>query len=419
MVTIHVPMLRTTRLSIILSTVLAVLLSACSSPAATPSTGAPAGGAAAPSSIKIGAVVPLTGGNASLGDQVNNGYQVAVEDINKNGGVKLGNVRAQLELKVLDDESNPSNTVQRMESLYSSENVVAYLGGAGSNLHAAAVPIAEKNKTPYLGVAFGLYSIHQQGLKYLFSPFPKSPDLTKMSFDLLDTLNPKPTRVAIFRENTDWGREMGSLWTQQANSRGYQVVVDQEYALGAQDFSPMILAAKAANADAVLAQPVPPDGLAIEKQMKELDFNANVYIVIRAADALVWGQNLGKDGDYVILAPGWSADLKFPGVDQLKSEYQAKYNKPADALVGAAYATVQILAAAIERAGKADRDAIRDALTQTDMMTVNGPVKFNPDGSGQIITVALQWQNGKQTLVWPRDQAASPIAYPAPAWGAR
>src|SRR5438270_13889859 len=93
--------LRTTRLSIVLSTVLAILLSACSAPAAAPSTGAPAGGAAAPSSIKIGAVIPLTGGNAGLGDQVNNGYQVAVDDINKAGGVKLGNARAQLELKVL------------------------------------------------------------------------------------------------------------------------------------------------------------------------------------------------------------------------------------------------------------------------------------------------------------------------------
>lgn len=54
--------------------------------------------------------------------------------------------------------------------------------------------------------------------------------------------------------------------------------------------------------------------------------------------------------------------------------------------MGAAYSAVQILATAIERAGKADRDAIRDALTKTDMMTVSGPVKFNPDGSAQIIT---------------------------------
>ena len=47
------------------------------------------------------------------------------------------------------------------------------------------------------------------------------------------------------------------------------------------------------------------------------------------------------------------------------------------------------------------------------MMTVAGPVKFNPDGTGQVITVINQWQDGKQVLVWPKDQAVGPLLYPA------
>ena len=81
------------------------------------------------------------------------------------------------------------------------DQLVAYLGGFGSDLHAAAAAIAEKNKVPYLGVAFSLYKIHQQGYKYLFSPFPKSPALAKAYFDVFDTLDPKPLKVAIFRRN--------------------------------------------------------------------------------------------------------------------------------------------------------------------------------------------------------------------------
>jgi len=382
-----------------------------------PQMGAPA---AAPDSIKIGAVVPLTGRFGALGDQVRNGYELAVDDINRGGGVNLRQFgkKVPLELRMLDDESDPTKTVQRMEAVFA-EGIAAYLGGAGSDLHAAAAPIAEKNKTAYLGVGFALYQIHQRGLKYLFSPFPKSPGLAKMTFDIMDSLSPKPTRVAIFAERTDWGVELRDLWKREAQARGYQVVADEEYAVGSQDFSSQVLAARNGGAEALLALPTPPDGLAIVRQMKELDANARFYLLIRAPDGLAWSQNLGRDGDYAILAPGWSPDLKFPGVEQLKQGHQAKYNKTPEALTGGAYASVQILANALERAGGLDRDVIRDNVASTDMMTVAGPVKFNADGTGQVLHVANQWQDGRQVLVWPRDQAAVPLAYPAPSWRER
>ena len=375
----------------------------------------------APESIKVSAVVPITGRYASLGEQVKNGYELAFKSINDAGVVMVKEFDAKipLEMKLLDDESDPTKTVQRLETHYATDQVLAYLGGAGSDLHAAGVSVAEKNKTPYLGVGFALYEIHQRGLKYLFSPFPKSPSLAKTSFDMMDSLSPKPINVAIFAEKTDWGAELRELWKTEARNRGYEIVADEEYAPGARDFAPMILKAKSGAADAVMALPNPPDGIAIFKQMKELDLNAKFYYFVRAPDGPTWSQSLGKDGDYVILGPGWSPDLKFPGVEQLKQAHQATYNKPADASTGAAYGAVQILANAIERAGRLDRDALRDAIAATDMTTVAGPVKFNPDGTGQVITVANQWQDGKQVLVWPKDQAAAPIAYPAKPWRER
>jgi branched-chain amino acid transport system substrate-binding protein len=212
---------------------------------------------------------------------------------------------------------------------------------------------------------------------------------------------------------------MRALWKTEAQKRGYQIVADEEYAPGARDFAPMILNAKTAGAEAVLALPNPPDGVAIVKQMKELDFNPTFAYFVRAADTLGWGQNLMKDGDYFLLAPGWSPDLKYPGVEQLKQRHQEKYNKRAEAVTGTAYAAVQILADSIERAGKLDRDAIRDGIAATDMMTVMGPVSFNADGTGKVVPVTNQWQDGQQVLVWPRDQATAPVAYPAKPFGER
>ena len=229
----------------------------------------------------------------------------------------------------------------------------------------------------------------------------------------MDSLSPKPAKVAIFAEKTDWGAELKALWKTEAQKRGYQVVADEEYAPGSKDFAPMILNAKSAGAEAVLALPNPPDGIAIVKQMKELDFTPKFGYFVRAADALGWSQALMKDGDGFLLAPGWSPDMKFPGVEQLKQRHQAKYNKSAEAVTGAAYAAVQVLAAGIEQGGKLDRDALRDGIAGADLMTVMGPVTFNPDGTGKVIAIANQWQDGKQVLVWPKDQAVGPLVYPA------
>ena len=94
------------------------------------------------------------------------------------------NTKIPIRLTIYDDESDPTKAVSKLETLYSDQKVVAYLGGFGSDLHAAAAAIAEKNKVPYIGVAFALYKVHQQGFKYLFSPFPKSPAIAVATFDM-------------------------------------------------------------------------------------------------------------------------------------------------------------------------------------------------------------------------------------------
>jgi branched-chain amino acid transport system substrate-binding protein len=372
-------------------------------------------------SIKVGAVVPLTGRYAALGGQVKTGYEIAVQHINAAGGVTVGGKKLQIELTMLDDESDPTKTVARLETL-ATQGVVAYLGGAGSDLHAAAASIADKNKIPYLGVAFAFHGIHQQGLRYLFSPFPKSPDLTKETFVFLDAMIPaaqRPRKVALFLERTDWGKEMGSLWESTAKKHGYQIVASGEYAPGSKDFSDLILKAKSASAETILALPSPPDGMTIVKQMKELDFNTKVNLFIRAADPPVWSQNLGKDGEYVLLSPGWHFAVRYPKVAELNEAHQKLFNRPADPLVGPSYACLQILADAVTRAKSLDRDRVRAAVAATKMTTVIGPVRFRPDGTGEVKVFFQQWLKGKQELIWPKEFATATFGYPAPPFNQR
>ena len=407
-----------------------ILLASCApeptptpAPTTPPDTSAPAEPEypPAPEYIELGASIPLTGKFGSLGTQVKVGYDYAIADINAAGGVFVAeyNAKVPLRLTAYDDESDPTKAVSNLEQVFSEQPaLVAYLGGAASGMHAATTAISEKNQVPYLGVSFAWWNIHQRGYKFLFSPFPKSPDQARDVYKALNEMIPdaanRPTKVAVFQEKTDWGNELGGVFKADAKPAGYDVVYYAEYAPGSTDYSTLILEAKAAGADALLAMPTTPDGIAIVKQMAELGWKPKFSLIIRAPDAATWGEATGAAGDYVTVFAGWHYGENFPGVAEINTKHQTEFGRPADILVGPAYACVQALADAIERAGTLDRNAVRDALADTDMMTVIGPVSFNADGTGNVLNPLVQWINGKMELVWPLDQQTADFVYPIP-----
>ena len=184
----------------------------------------------------------------------------------------------------------------------------------------AAASIADKNKIPYLGVAFALLWHPSTGVALSLLAFSEisRPDQRNFCFSRCDDSRRTATAQSGALSRTDGlgkGNGLG-LGKALAKKHGYEVVASGEYAPGSKDFSDLILKAKTAGAEAVLALPSPPDGMTIVKQMKELDFNTKVNLFIRAADPPVWSQNLSKDGDYVLLSPGWHFAAKYPRVSR-------------------------------------------------------------------------------------------------------
>jgi branched-chain amino acid transport system substrate-binding protein len=375
-----------------------------------------------PKAIKVGAAVSFTGGFASGGLESKFGYEQAVADINKEGGVfvKEFNKQIPLELIIEDDESNSTKCVARLEKMHSVDKVVAYLGPYGSTLCAAAAGIAEKNKVPILAVSFSLLAPHQQGYKYLFSPFAKTDTGLEAIFATIDTLSKaqRPSKVAVFAEKTDWGEELLRLAPDSAKKRGYAVVADKSYAVGTKDYSSLIIAAKSANAEIVIGVPTPPDGIALMRQIKELDYNPKVVIFWRAAGTPLWPANLKQDGDYVGYCSNWDHNFKYPGCAELVTAYNAKHNKLPAVTVGVTYSCVQILADAIKRAGTLDPNKIRDAIATTDMTTVQGPVKFRADGVGITPVAIMQWQKGVSQVIYHEKFTTSPLLL-MPKWSER
>jgi len=373
----------------------------------------------APNSIPIGAIVSLSGIFSSLGNQAKAGYEIAAEDINRTGGifVKEYGKKIPLEVIVQDTESVPVKAVSRMEWLYTSKKVVAYVGT--TMVATTGTGVSEKNKIPTIVVASPRQIHHDRGLKYWFSPTAKTPDNARIIFDSFESTIPaekRPKTFALFQEQADFGIEQAESLTKEAVQRGYKIVAHEKYSQMSKDLSPMILSAKNAGAEAVLSCPVTPDAMLMMRQMKELDYNPKMIVLIRGAEDLSWGKALGPIGDDVIMN-SWHHGVRYPGVDKLNAVHQSKFGRPADMQTGPGYASIQILAAAIEKAGTLDTAKIRDAIAATDMMTVAGNIKFRPNGTTIAPCPAVvQWLAGSQKLVWPKEFRETSLVYPIPPW---
>jgi branched-chain amino acid transport system substrate-binding protein len=375
----------------------------------------------APPTIKIGALISITGPDASVGGQQLDGYQMAVDDINEDGGVyvKEFDKKIPLELIVMDMETNAEKAAARAETLYAEHDVVA---SVGSMLVGAAAHIFEKNKLPVIVMANAISALHDRDYKYWFSACPKNPDFVQAVLNFLDSIpeDIRPTKVAIFEEQTDWVLEYTIYFKKEAAARGYDIVSYGKYAMLAKDLSPLILEAKDAGGEVVIGNPTTPDAITLLKQMKELDYNSKAVVIMRAAGDISWASAAGEMGEYVISPDEWHPALDFPGVDELNAKYQAKSGQPAQPHTGPSYASIQILADAIERAGTLDRDKIRDAIAATDMITVGGPVKFAENGTLIEPTVLMsQWQSGVKEIIWPEKWMTKPLVYPLPEWSKR
>jgi len=182
----------------------------------------------------------------------------------------------------------------------------------------------------------------------------------------------------------------------------------------------MVTGAKNAGADILIAYPVPPEAPTILKQMKELDFNPKVIYFIRAIQSIRLLPTIGEACDYVVGSTPWFSEFKFPENDVLNAEFTKRFGKEPDPSVGPGYASAQVLFAAIEKAGTLDRTAIRDAIRETDMMTVSGPVKFDEKGLPiDKVLVNIQYLGGEIKMVYanaagkkfPNEIPLSPFKY--------
>jgi branched-chain amino acid transport system substrate-binding protein len=391
------------------------------------------GGASAQKNpIKVGAGLALTGAGASPSKVILTSLEIWRDDVNAKGGI-LGR---PVELIILDDQSNPSNVPGIYTKLITVDKVDLLLGPYGTNFVAPALPtIIQNNKLTISFTAIGI-NRHFNYPKY-FSMVSVGPDgvnaFSKGFFELAAAQKPKPQTVAILAADAEFARSCADGAREELKKHGFKVVYDQSYPPATTDFSPMMRAIQASNADIVYIGAYPPDNVGIIRAANEIGLSPKMFggAMIGALVTPIKVQ-LGPIMNGLIIGENFApaAGLSFPGTADFLKRYSAKAAAAKIDPLGFAwgpfaYAAGQVLDKAVTETKSLDHNKLADYMHKTNFTTVAGNFSFAKDGEwAKSRQVWTQFQNvqpnnleqfrdgKKQPILWPADIKTGSMIYP-------
>ncbi len=381
---------------------------------------------AAEGTLKIGAPQPMTGPDAPFGDKFKKAYSMAVEEINAAGGVN----GKKLEVILEDHQAKNPLAATVAEKLITQEKVLILTGGRASGQAVEIASVAQRLKTPYLVDHPSADIITSKGFEWVFRNNPTG-SIYPQAFNKFITEVPGalPTSAAIIYDNTVFGKTIANAVTSILKAKNVQIVNDEAYALNTLDFKPIVTKVKANNPDYVLMVAVATtDAILLTRHAKEIGLSPRAYVGFGGGFGVDdFAKQLGPLSENVFSSAAWSGNPNDPKVKAFSDKfYKAHGIYPKEHEVEG-YSAIYIIADAMKRAKltgnvDADRAAIRDALTKTDMQTVFGKVRFanwkgplgdeytNQNVYSPDHSVLAQWRDTKLLNVWPKNNAETMYA---------
>ena len=331
--------------------------------------------------VKVGQVLPLSGGAATQGMQIRVGAEIAAAEINAEGGIKaLGG--AKIKLVFGDSKSTPDGGMAEAERLIVREQVPVLQGAFQSGVTFPATEVAERYQTPWLvNVAAKDEITIGRNFKYVFR------DFKTMKMDVEEVVNAmkhfaeatgkRPKNIGVLCESTDWGRATAAAAKELFPKAGYPVVFEESYQPGQTDFTPQILKIKAAKPDMLHVCHYTPDHILFSKQVMEQKLNIPYGILTYGAgseDPAFYRAVPAKSVEYMFVEEDWDVRAVGKAVwyASINGKAKEKLGYDMNAYVACGYGSLYLLKDSLERAAhdgtlKKYRDNIRQALAATDL----------------------------------------------------
>jgi branched-chain amino acid transport system substrate-binding protein len=383
--------------------------------------------------IKIGTGMALTGGLAANGKAAILAMKIWEEEINAKGGL-LGR---PVQLIYYDDQSNPSTVPGIFTKLLDVDKVDLICGDYGTNLLAPAMPVVIQHNMTFFAL-FGLDVNREFQYPRYFAMQPAggpnpSASFSQGFFEIAAAQIPKPKSLAIIAADAEFPHNAADGARENAKKAGLQIVYDKTYPPNTTDYSPIVRAVDAANADVVFSASYPPDAVGIVRAASEIGIKAKLFggglVGLQYASIK---QQLGPMLNGIVNYDFWepAKTLEFPGVEEFLKKYQGKAASEGVDPLGYylppfAYANLQVLQAAVEGTKSLDQDKLADWLRKNTIKTIVGDLAFGSNGEwkeARVLQIQFhdvkgsdldQWKTDeKQTILWPDKYATGKTIFP-------
>jgi branched-chain amino acid transport system substrate-binding protein len=388
--------------------------------------------------VKIGAVLPLSGNAASAGAHSKAAMEVALDIIN-NAHPEFGNFPlakgaglaglggAKVELVFSDSQGSPATGQNQTLRLITEEKVAAIIGAYQSGITLTASAIAEKYGIPFVNGESVAANLTERGFKWFFRTTPIASDIAKIDYDFLTDMKAagiKTDSVAIVHDTTEYGVSVANVITSAFKEKGHAIALDIPYAINATDVQGQVLQLKEKKPDVVIMIAYTPDAILYQKTMQSLDYKPTILM----ADDSGYSdpsfiKAVGKISQGVLNRSAWSVGPAGSATALIAEMYKKKTGDDMDDTTGRGMQAFFVLCDAIDRAGSTDPAKIQAALKATDlkpdqlMMGYKG-VKFDEKGQNILASsLIIQLQDGENyEAVWPKASAAKAPVLPFKGW---
>ncbi|ETT88613.1 ABC transporter substrate-binding protein [Viridibacillus sp. FSL R5-0477] len=350
--------------------------------------------------IKIGMNLELSGGVASYGSGVAAGAELAIDEINKAGGID----GKQIKTVKIDNKSDAAEATSAAIKLATQEKVVAQIGSATSGNTVAAVQIAEKNKMPIIGpsATSTTVTVNEDGSvnDYAFRTCFIDPFQGQIAANYA-TKDLKLKNVAIYADSSsDYAKGLAKSFKETVEANGGKVVAEEAYIAKDTDFKSILTRLKSKKPEFIYIPGYYEEVGLIVKQARE----AGIDVPLMGGDG--WDspkmvELAGKDAlNNTFFTNHYSSEDPDEKIQKFVSAFKdANKDKAPDAFNALGYDTVYWLKDAIERAGSTDGEAVQKELAATkDLPLVTGTFSVDENHHPVKTATVLEFKDGKQVF---------------------
>jgi branched-chain amino acid transport system substrate-binding protein len=374
--------------------------------------------------VTLGASMQLTGADTNLARYFRDGYQIAVDRINEQGGIRIGDDTYRFALKILDNQSNINLGIQQYTQLITRDKVDFLLGPYGSNHTLNESSVAEKYRVPMVEGGGAAKQIFDRGFHYIFGTAPPAENYFGSTIEMMTKLDPSVHTIALLTADDAFDVSVRAGTKVLAAKFGIDIVVDQVYPEATPNFTSLLALVKSKSPDAILVGGHEVESLNFIREAKSLDVNArylsSLTVGVPSHDFRV---ALGKDAEGIFGMTPWvispvMRDRWFGDGQQFAQLFQHHFHYEPDYHVASAVAVVETYAYALEAVGTTDREKVRDAIAKSDFESVYAPVRYKANGQIDIPQIVIQVEDGKVVPIYT-DHFLNKPNYPVPAWTKR